>query len=94
MLDGRWMKSEPAEHEGHVASQQPRPDLEFLRDTVKRPSVINKKSTSRSRVVRTPGDRPAAAVQQHVTSIFEKLGLHNSPEQHRRVLAVLDYLRS
>ena len=34
------------------------------------------------------------AVERHVTSIFDKLGLHQSPEQHRRVLAVLTYLRS
>jgi len=35
-----------------------------------------------------------AAIERHVTGIFEKLGLHASPEAHRRVLAVLTYLRT
>jgi DNA-binding NarL/FixJ family response regulator len=34
-----------------------------------------------------------AAVERHVTSIFDKLRLQQSPEDHRRVLAVLHYLR-
>jgi DNA-binding NarL/FixJ family response regulator len=34
------------------------------------------------------------AVEKHVTSIFGKLGLAASPEDHRRVLAVLALLRS
>jgi DNA-binding NarL/FixJ family response regulator len=34
-----------------------------------------------------------AAVERHVTSIFSKLDLHQAPEDHRRVLAVLQYLR-
>ena len=33
------------------------------------------------------------AVEQHVTAIFGKLGLHPDPGDHRRVLAVLHYLR-
>lgn len=33
------------------------------------------------------------AIERHVTRIFAKLGLEQSPEQHRRVLAVLQYLR-
>jgi DNA-binding NarL/FixJ family response regulator len=35
-----------------------------------------------------------AAVEKHVTSIFQKLGLDPSPTEHRRVLATLTYLRS
>jgi DNA-binding NarL/FixJ family response regulator len=33
------------------------------------------------------------AVEKHVTSIFGKLGLSPAPEDHRRVLAVLTYIR-
>ena len=34
------------------------------------------------------------AVEKHVTSIFGKLNLPPAPEDHRRVLAVLRFLRS
>ena len=35
-----------------------------------------------------------AAIERHVTSIFDKLSLHQAPEAHRRVLAVLTFLRT
>jgi DNA-binding NarL/FixJ family response regulator len=34
-----------------------------------------------------------AAIEKHVTGIFHKLGLGPTPTEHRRVLAVLTYLR-
>jgi DNA-binding NarL/FixJ family response regulator len=34
-----------------------------------------------------------AAVERHVTSIFGKFGLRQVPEDHRRVLAVLEFLK-
>ena len=34
-----------------------------------------------------------AAVERHITSIFAKLDLRTVPEDHRRVLAVLEFLR-
>jgi len=35
----------------------------------------------------------AGAVEKHVGAIFSKLGLHQSGDDHRRVLAVLSYLQ-
>ena len=35
-----------------------------------------------------------AAVERNMTRIFDELGLHQSPGQHRRVLAVLKYLQA
>jgi DNA-binding NarL/FixJ family response regulator len=35
----------------------------------------------------------SAAVERHVTNIFQKLGLETSPTEHRRVLAAVTYLR-
>jgi hypothetical protein len=33
-------------------------------------------------------------LETHIQSILHKLDIHESPESHRRVLAVLTYLRS
>jgi DNA-binding NarL/FixJ family response regulator len=34
-----------------------------------------------------------AAVEKHITSIFQKLGIEGTPKDHRRVLAAVTYLR-
>ena len=34
-----------------------------------------------------------AAVEKHITAIFNKLGLEPEPTAHRRVLAAVTYLR-
>ena len=34
------------------------------------------------------------AVEKHVTNIFGKLGFASQPDHHRRVLAVLTYVRA
>ncbi len=36
----------------------------------------------------------AGAVEKHISAIFNKLDLHQSPDDHRRVLAVLQFLQN
>jgi len=48
----------------------------------------------REGIVHVLQDAGFEAVERYLTSIFDKLGLHQSPDQHRRVLTVLTYLRA
>ncbi len=68
-----------------------RPDTERL--TAREREVLALMAQGRSntaiaaQLVVTPG-----GVEKHIASIFTKLGLTSSPDDHRRVLAVLKYL--
>jgi DNA-binding CsgD family transcriptional regulator len=86
VLDGGTMKQSPAPREGaqEVAS----------RLTVREREVLELMARGRSNtaiaesMVVTPG-----AVEKHITNIFQKLDLPARDGDHRRVLAVLAYLR-
>jgi DNA-binding NarL/FixJ family response regulator len=76
----------------HLASQR-REDDPLSRLTAKEHQVLALMAEGRSNqgiadelVVTVP------AVERHITNIFGKLDLQQTPEQHRRVLAVLRYL--
>jgi len=58
----------------------PRPSTAHLR----RPAILN----AAAEVISERG------VQKHVTSIFDKLGIPAGTDDHRRVLAVLTFLRA
>jgi len=73
---------------------RPRPDGPLTELTPRERDVLSLMAEGRSntaiaeRLVVTVG-----AVERHVTNIFGKLELRSVPEDHRRVLAVLEYLK-
>jgi DNA-binding NarL/FixJ family response regulator len=73
---------------------RPRPEGPLAELTAREREVLALMAEGRSngaiaaRLVVTVG-----AIENHVTSIFDKLGLRPEPEDHRRVLAVLRYLK-
>lgn len=73
---------------------RPRPDAPLSGLTPREREVLALMAEGRSnaaiaaRLVVTVG-----AIENHITAIFDKLGLRPEPEDHRRVLAVLTYLK-
>jgi DNA-binding NarL/FixJ family response regulator len=73
---------------------RPRPDAPLSSLTPREREVLALMAEGRSnaaiaaRLVVTVG-----AIENHITAIFDKLGLRPEPEDHRRVLAVLTYLK-
>ena len=55
--------------------------------------VLGLMAEGRSNQAIADGSPSAGTIEKHVTNIFGKLGLEDTQSDHRRVLAVLTYLR-
>jgi len=58
------------------------------------PKVVEALVAAKDRMAHSPlGELTERAVEKHINSMFHKLGLTEETEVHRRVMAVLAFLR-